>query len=121
MKQNTSFLVEIVADDLTSATDSAAPFLAKGHAPLICRHRHDAIIATGGDTMSALIDRLSINRFVPTGEFEPGFSVGQVERPDGTPLILAMKAGGLAHSQHCFLPSAPYLAKRQRKVLPNDY
>ena len=38
MKQNTSLLVGIIADDLTSATDGAAPFLAKGHAPLIKRN-----------------------------------------------------------------------------------
>ena len=38
MKQNTSLLVGIIADDLTSATDGAAAFLAKGHAPLIKRN-----------------------------------------------------------------------------------
>ena len=37
MKQNPSLLVGIIADDLTSATDGAAAFLAKGYAPLISR------------------------------------------------------------------------------------
>ena len=37
MKQNSSLLVGIIADDLTSATDGAAAFLAKGYAPLITR------------------------------------------------------------------------------------
>jgi uncharacterized protein YgbK (DUF1537 family) len=58
------------------------------------QHRYDAIIATGGETMSALVDRLGVNRFVLTGEIEPGFSVGKGERTDGAPLTLAMKAGG---------------------------
>lgn len=37
MNNHTPLLVGFVADDLTSATDGAAPFLAKGHEPLIAR------------------------------------------------------------------------------------
>lgn len=68
--------------------------LAEQAATALVRHGYDAVIATGGETMGAILNRLGISRFVLTGEFEPGFPVGQAEQTDGTPLTLAMKAGG---------------------------
>ena len=61
----------------------------------VCGHGgYDVVIATGGETMAAILDRLGISRFVLTGELEPGFPVGRAQRPDGTWLTIAMKAGG---------------------------
>lgn len=60
----------------------------------LARHEHDAVIATGGETMAAILDRLGIRRFTLIAELEPGFPVGRVERLDGPPLTIAMKAGG---------------------------
>ncbi len=54
----------------------------------------DALIATGGDTMQAMLDALGITSFDLLGEFEPGFPIGQTRLRDGRSLILGMKAGG---------------------------
>lgn len=59
----------------------------------------DAIIATGGDTMEALLNRMCIHRFSLLGEIEPGFPVAMAKRIDGSNVILAMKAGGFGNSQ----------------------
>ena len=63
-------------------------------AATLARRDYDVVIATGGETMAAILDRLGIRRFILTGELEPGFPVGRAERTDGTPLTIAMKAGG---------------------------
>ncbi|ODR92531.1 hypothetical protein A8M32_04715 [Sinorhizobium alkalisoli] len=39
----------------------------------LSRHRYDAIVATGGETMNALLERLSIHAFDLIREREPGF------------------------------------------------
>ncbi|MEP3145556.1 four-carbon acid sugar kinase family protein [Qipengyuania citrea] len=52
-----------------------------------------AVIATGGDTMEAILDGLGIHCFTLSGEFEAGFPVG-LSSHGGRPLILGMKAGG---------------------------
>lgn len=62
--------------------------------------RFDAIFATGGDTMGALLQRLSISSLVLSGEFEPGFPFGYGTMAGAaTPLFLAMKAGGFGHPE----------------------
>lgn len=54
---------------------------------------YGAVIATGGDTMEAVINALGINGFALTGEVEAGFPIGMSDL-DGQPFILGMKAGG---------------------------
>jgi uncharacterized protein YgbK (DUF1537 family) len=71
---------------LTQLTRQAAAALA--------RRECDAVIATGGETMATILERLDISRFVLSREIEPGFPVGWAELADGTPLAIAMKAGG---------------------------
>lgn len=53
-----------------------------------------ALIATGGDTMQAILEKLSIDAFDLTGEFGSGFPMGLSKMADGRSLILGMKAGG---------------------------
>lgn len=53
-----------------------------------------AVIATGGDTLEAILDRLGISAFEILREFEPGFPLGRAELEGGRSLLLAMKAGG---------------------------
>ncbi|WP_216825822.1 nucleotide-binding domain containing protein [Ruegeria sp. EL01] len=54
---------------------------------------YGSVIATGGDTMEAILDGLGIHCFKLSGEVEAGFPVG-LSSHGGRPLILAMKAGG---------------------------
>lgn len=63
--------------------------------------------------MAAILDRLGINGFLLTRELEPGFPVGRAERADGTPLTIAMKAGGFGS------PSA--LLDAARNLLANRF
>lgn len=60
----------------------------------LSRQRYDAVIATGGETMDALMERLSIRSFTLLREIEPGFPLGRAKFPSGRVLLLAMKAGG---------------------------
>ena len=53
-----------------------------------------AVIATGGDTMEAILDRLDIREFKVLQELEPGFPLGLATLSKNRPLMLAMKAGG---------------------------
>jgi uncharacterized protein YgbK (DUF1537 family) len=68
--------------------------LAGQSAEALTRHDYDVVIATGGETMAAILDRIGIVSFTLVGELEPGFPVGRAQRSDGTPLTIAMKAGG---------------------------
>ncbi len=68
--------------------------LAEQAATAVAQHDYDAVIATGGETMAAILDRLGISRFILTRELQPGFPVGRAERADGSSLTIAMKAGG---------------------------
>lgn len=72
----------------------------------------DTLIATGGDTMQAMLDRLKINQFTLQGEFEPGFVLAKAKRADGTPLILGMKAGGFG-DEESLLRAAQILCSTQ--------
>lgn len=55
-----------------------------------------ALIATGGDTMAALLDSLGIKKFELCGELEPGFPLAMA-RNNGRTLLLGMKAGGFGN------------------------
>lgn len=52
-----------------------------------------AVMATGGDTMEAIMQRLGIREFEVLRELEPGFPLGRAVL-GATPLLLGMKAGG---------------------------
>jgi uncharacterized protein YgbK (DUF1537 family) len=52
------------------------------------------LIATGGDTMEAILDRLGIREFKVLQELEPGFPLGLATLGRNRQLMLAMKAGG---------------------------
>ena len=65
--------------------DDAAKQLAAG--------QFSAVVATGGDTMEAILDRTGTRMFNLLGEIEPGFPIGSAEI-DGRTVLLAMKAGG---------------------------
>ncbi len=54
----------------------------------------DALIATGGDTMEAILDRLDVREFEILDELEPGFPLGRASLGGGRTLLIAMKAGG---------------------------
>lgn len=52
-----------------------------------------SLIATGGDTMEAILESVSVQSFDLLGEIEPGFPVGSAEIA-GRLVLLGMKAGG---------------------------
>lgn len=54
----------------------------------------DVLLATGGDTMEAILDRLDVREFEVLQELEPGFPLGRATWDNGRALLLAMKAGG---------------------------
>lgn len=56
--------------------------------------RFAALIATGGDTMEAILDLLDIREFEILQELEAGFPLGRAILQQGRTLLLAMKAGG---------------------------
>ncbi len=56
--------------------------------------RFGTVIATGGDTMEAILDGLNVRSFDVLQELEPGFPLGRAVLGDGRDLLLAMKAGG---------------------------
>ena len=56
--------------------------------------RFGALIATGGDTMEAILDLLNVREFEILQELDPGFPLGRARLSDGRSLLLAMKAGG---------------------------
>ena len=56
-------------------------------------HSFDALIATGGDTMAALLDAQGIHAFTLLSELEPGFPLASPAwRP--RPLAAARDEGG---------------------------
>jgi uncharacterized protein YgbK (DUF1537 family) len=56
--------------------------------------RFGALIATGGDTMEAVLDLLGVREFEILQELDPGFPLGRAWLADGRAFLLAMKAGG---------------------------
>ena len=71
-----------------------------------------AVIATGGDTMEAILDRLRVSAFEILREIEPGFPLGRAVLDDGRQLLLAMKAGGFGDDQA--------LARAIAQLRPNE-
>ena len=61
---------------------------------LLCGGAFDAVIATGGDTMEAILDCLGMQAFEILREIEPGFPLCRGTLDDGRNLLFAMKAGG---------------------------
>ena len=63
-----------------------------------CRHLADqafgALLATGGDTMEAMLEQLNVGHFTLLGELEAGFPLGFAQLADGRNLFLGLKAGG---------------------------
>jgi D-threonate/D-erythronate kinase len=86
--------------------------LAGQAAAAVARHDYDAVIATGGETMAAILDRLGISRFCLTRELEPGFPVSRAERADGASLTIAMKAGGFGSPSALLDAARDLLANR---------
>lgn len=77
--------------------DDPAPLLrriARDAADRLRAGAFDALIATGGDTMEAILDLLEVREFEILHELEPGFPLGGAWLDDGRTLLLAMKAGG---------------------------
>jgi D-threonate/D-erythronate kinase len=60
-------------------------------------HRFGALVATGGDTMEAILDILNVREFEILQELDPGFPLARARLGDGRPLLLAMKAGGFGN------------------------
>lgn len=56
--------------------------------------RFGALIATGGDTMEAILDLLDVREIEVMQELDPGFPLARAVLDDGRSLLLAMKAGG---------------------------
>ncbi len=70
---------------LANLVDRAAKALLRG--------QFDAVIATGGETMAAILERLAVTQFDLVRHLEPGFPAGIV-RISGRTLWVAMKASG---------------------------
>ncbi|MBZ9982388.1 MULTISPECIES: four-carbon acid sugar kinase family protein [unclassified Mesorhizobium] len=76
--------------------DSAAVLrrIAQDAAQELQSPRFGALIATGGDTMDAILDLLNVREFEILQELDPGFPLGLARLGDGRSLLFAMKAGG---------------------------
>jgi uncharacterized protein YgbK (DUF1537 family) len=74
--------------------DSVLHDIAREAARRAADERFDVVIATGGDTMEAILDGLDICAFEILQELEPGFPLGRTSLGDGRELLIAMKAGG---------------------------
>jgi uncharacterized protein YgbK (DUF1537 family) len=82
--------------------DDAAAFLSRIADEAVARIRTSptgAVIATGGDTMEAIMQRLDIREFEVLRELEPGFPLGRASLGGGRPLLLGMKAGGFGDDE----------------------
>lgn len=67
--------------------------IAQAAARRLVNERFDVVIATGGDTMEAILDGLDVSSFEILQELEPGFPLGRAFL-NGRELLIAMKAGG---------------------------
>jgi uncharacterized protein YgbK (DUF1537 family) len=80
--------------------------------------RFGALIATGGDTMVAILDRLHVREFEILQELAPGFPLGYAHLEDGRPLLLAMKAGGFGDND--VLVNAVMQIRRSTHLVQKD-
>ncbi|TDW36937.1 uncharacterized protein YgbK (DUF1537 family) [Rhizobium azibense] len=92
-------------------TSAVMAELAGQAAAAVVWHDYDTVIATGGETMAAILDRLGVSRFFLTEELAPGFPVGRAERADGTSVTIAMKAGGFGSPSALLDAARDLLAK----------
>jgi len=74
-------------------SDGVAASLAASAEKLLLAHDIGAILATGGDTVLALLRRMGINCLVIKGEIQPGVVWSQFET-NGRQVALITKAGG---------------------------
>jgi len=88
--------VTLIRTPRSRETDSAGVLdrIANAAATRLRTGEFDALIATGGDTMEAILDRLGIDAFEILQELEPGFPLGRAHLEDGATLLIASKAGG---------------------------
>ena len=88
--------VMLLRGPTTRERDSAAVLrrIAEDAARELQGPRFGALIATGGDTMEAILDLLNVREFAILQELDPGFPLGHATLGDGRALLLAMKAGG---------------------------
>lgn len=84
--------------DRTSDSASTLSTLTQKAVSALRTRRYGAVLATGGDTMEAILDALGIDCFWLAGEVEPGFPIGVADH-GGQCLILGMKAGGFGNSE----------------------
>ena len=77
-----------------SSPEKVLQILVRGAAELISTGHYDTLIATGGETMAAMLRALKVSEISLVGEFEPGFPLGVGTLPNGKPLTLGLKAGG---------------------------
>ena len=88
--------VTLLRGPAARSSDPAAVLrqLAADAARALHDRRFGALIATGGDTMEAILDLLNVREFEILQELAPGFPLACATLGDGRPLLLAMKAGG---------------------------
>lgn len=76
----------------------------------------DGLIATGGDTMAAILKGLAIQRFSLLGVLEPGFPLGSALREENqAPLLLGLKAGGFGNPATLLNAASSLLSKQNTK------
>ncbi|MDA9500733.1 four-carbon acid sugar kinase family protein [Bradyrhizobium sp. CCBAU 11357] len=68
--------------------------IAQAAARKIVDEHFDVVMATGGETMEAILVGLDISAFEILQELEPGFPLGRASLANGRELLIAMKAGG---------------------------
>jgi D-threonate/D-erythronate kinase len=89
-----SLVLRVTQADATPAdAASAVRALAAFAAELLSTRRFAGVIATGGDTARALLERLGVAAIDLVGELLPGIALGTIE-VGGAPLPIVTKAGG---------------------------
>lgn len=68
--------------------------IAEAVAKKIREDRIDAVIATGGETIAAILDQLHVQELDVLAELEQGFPLARALLSDGRTLLIALKAGG---------------------------
>ena len=74
--------------------------IAQNAARMVADERFDVVIATGGDTMEAILDGLDIGAFEILQELEPGFPLGRASLGDGRELLDRHEGRRLRRRQH---------------------
>ncbi|MEX0301474.1 MAG: nucleotide-binding domain containing protein [Leisingera sp.] len=74
------------------------------------------LIATGGGTMEAMLDRLGTWQFALVGELAPEFPLATATLPEGRSVTLGMKAGGFGDGA-TLLRAVDVLSSRKEKAI----